>query len=164
MKRYIASETAYFGFCDNSNMPAFAFTIFVTEAIIANIYLAFHLPSIVLNALFLTNWILIAAGWGRHCLFMFYEPSHAELSNLPEDHDWPSQCQNSGRSLWGHFVATTLPPMPAQTNEASLCGLYMVLPPFSSLRVGFSLWIFIQRKSFTFIDNLNSQYSSYSPC
>lgn len=37
-------------------------------------------------------------------------------------------------------------------------------PPFCWRRVEFSLWIFIQRKFFTFTDNLNNQYCFYSPC
>lgn len=90
---------------------------------------------------------------------MFYKPRHRELSNLPKVHDWPSQCHNSnsGRSLRAQFVTTNA----CSENEASLCELYVLLPPFCSLRAEFSLWIFIQRKSLIFIDNLNSQYSSY---
>lgn len=114
------------------------------------------MPGIVLNALFLTSGSSQPL-WGRHYLNLFCKLSRGGrwLARSP----WlaslsarlPTSEEGSEPTLW--------PPHHSPQTRGSAVRVYMELSHFCVLREEFSLWIFIQRKSFTLIDNLNTQQS-----
>lgn len=87
-----------------------------------------------------------------------YKLSHGESSSLPTVGDRPPQSRAADPG--GAPGSTPRPP----AGDKGQRGGFTRRPPFCWRRVEFSLWIFIQRKIFTFTDNLNNQYCFYSPC
>lgn len=131
-------------------MSAFAFKIFDTQAIIANIYLVF-LCARHCSERFAFNLLHPHSHPTRQALLLTHFINGAmEISNLPRSTTGQLECQ--------HSITTTLPPIPAQTRGSAV-RVSTVQPPFCSLKVGFFLLICIQINSFPFPDRLNGQYS-----